>query len=123
VRIDLPIVRASLEDGAVTDGVRRLLADVERLGDLDPGMMALVSEIRAAGDGGDAMVLRHPEAEVILPLGAAPERLAELRAVLADVAIRGTQGGGDHEPRGKPTIDLRFEAQVVVSFPPSPERF
>lgn len=110
--VDLPIVRGPW--GATPDPeARRLLAEAGRLAELDPGLLAQVSDIRAAAPGGP-LLLSHPLAEIVLPAGAEGERLAQLRAVLAELERR----LGDAAPAAA-RVDLRYRDQIVVRLPSS----
>lgn len=110
--LDLPLVQPAAEDGSrpLTSAEVRLLArELERLGELDPLVLASVSEA-ALGAWGDVH-LRLGDPRVTLryhpPLGAA--RLREGIVVLADALER--------DPERRPeAVDLRFADQVVVAF-------
>ena len=119
VPVDLPIVRGSLTDSAQALPLLRLLGETDRLTRLDPGLMEGVSEIRPAPESPDAILLVHPLGDVVLPYGASAERVAQLRAVLADVERRFPDESAEGETYSRPRIDLRFEGQVVVG-PPLP---
>lgn len=103
---DLPIARG-IEDGEVPPA---LLAEIERLSRIDPGLFAEVSEIRARDPEGSILLLRHREADIVIPAGAQADRLVELRAVLADLEDRiGTEDSIEGV-----RVDLRFADQIVV---------
>lgn len=112
--LDLPIVRADWTDSTGARVARRLLAEAGRLSAIDPGLIGEVSEIRP--EGGEALVLSHRLAELIVPTGAEPTRIAELRAVLADLEAR---AGAEALERTRIRVDLRFRDQIVVRFPSS----
>jgi cell division protein FtsQ len=111
--LDLPIVRGPWPDTLAAGPTRRLLAEVGRLGELDPGLLADVSEIRTAANDPAVLILSHRLGEITLPGGASPDRLAELRAVLQDLDRRGALAP---EGTGPASVDVRFEAQIVVRF-------
>lgn len=113
VPVDLPLVRVPLAAGAVAPRDRALLAEVERLGQLDAGLLARVSEVRWSGSD-LLLTLSTPDARVLVPAGAGSDRLRRLRAALADVEAR---LAGHAEGAGPVRIDLRFQDQVVVRFP------
>lgn len=117
VPLDLPLIRA--ETGAKGDSagarVRALAAEVGRLGQLDPGLFARVSEVSWEGKGTLLLTLSAPDARVLLPAGAGSGRLRQLRAALADVERRAAPAA---DGAGPVRIDLRFREQVVVRFPP-----
>lgn len=109
--VDLPIVRAGWKTDEGT--ARRLLREVGRLTELDPGLLAKVSEIRPAREGAGVLLLSHPLAEIVLPAGAGAERLAQLRAVLLDLERRPDPAA----PAAR--VDLRYRDQIVVRLPSS----
>lgn len=106
---DLPIARG-FEAGEVPPA---LLAEVERLARIDPGLFAEVSEVRARDAEASVLLLRHREADIVIPAGAGADRLVELRAVLADLEDR--IGTGDSVAGVR--VDLRFADQIVVRIP------
>ena len=110
--VDLPLLRGAW--AGLGDARRRLLLGVaDRLGRADPGLCAEVSEIRAGGAG--VVILRHRLGEILLPADADATRLAELHAVLADLARRLPATPAPAHVR----VDLRFAGQVVVRLPSS----
>jgi len=113
VSVDLPIVHGSLADAAEGGVVRMILAETDRLTQIDPILMGEVSEIRRSSVGDGVMLLTHRSAEVILPVGATAGRLAELRAVIADVEQRFPADSMATSSR-LPRLDLRFGDQIVV---------
>jgi hypothetical protein len=117
--LDVPIVRGEAGAAADSPGLRRLLAETERLGGLDPVLLAEVSEIRAGDSAGDVLVLSHRRAEIVLPAGAGSLRLLQLRAVLDDLERRDPAGSADARAASVPRVDLRFGDQIVVRFPSS----
>lgn len=110
VPVDLPLVRVAAAEG-IRPRDRVLLAEVERLGQLDAGLLARVSEVRWSGED-ILLTLSAPDVRVLLPVGAESARLRRLRAALADVEGRLAAGAA-----GPVRIDLRFQDQAVVRFP------
>lgn len=114
---DLPIARGpeGMDGGDVPP---LLLSEAERLARMDPSLFAEVSEIRAQDAEGSVFLLRHREADIVIPAGAQADRLVELRSVLADLDGRaeGLDAGGVAR------IDLRFADQVVVRLPSSVQK-
>jgi hypothetical protein len=115
VPVDLPLVRApafSGPDRRIRSAVARaLLAEVGRLGDLDPALMARVSEVRPGAAPGELLLaVAQPRAEVRMPAGASSGALRRLDLALEDVRRR---AGASAAPV---RMDLRFEDQVVVRF-------
>jgi cell division protein FtsQ len=117
--VDIPIVRGEAGAPADSPGVRRLLAETERLGRLDPVLLAEVSEIRAGDAAADVLVLSHRRAEIVLPAGVGSVRLLQLRAVLDDLERRAPAGSADARAAFVPRVDLRFGDQIVVRLPSS----
>lgn len=109
--IDLPVIRGPW---ASADRALRgqLLRETDRLGRLDPALLAEVSEIRSTDERG-VLVLTHALAEIVIPVGATPGRLAQLRAVLVDLERRAPAGAAPAR------VDLRFGEQIVVRLPSS----
>lgn len=110
VPVDLPLLRTP------SGSTRAMAAEVGRLGELDPGLLARVSEVGWAGRGTLLLVLSGPDARVLLPVGAQPDRLRQLRAALDRVG-RGAPAAADSAAAGPVRVDLRFQDQVVVRFP------
>ena len=108
-KVDLPLVRGRPEQ--LDTATLALLAEAGRLQQLDPELMARVSEVRAGAGGGILLVLSRPYAVVALPRAAGQARLLELRAVLADVERRATPAARASSPT---MIDVRYAAQVIV---------
>jgi cell division protein FtsQ len=109
--IDLPVIRGSWADADRT--LRsQLLRETDRLARLDPALLAEVSEIRPA-EGSRVLILSHALADIVIPVGATPGRLAQLRAVLADLERRAPAGAAPAR------VDLRFGEQIVVRLPSS----
>ena len=117
VPLDLPLLRAPVRPdarGQITAApVRALLAEAGRLGDLEPALMARVSEVRPEPSGALRLVLTAPAAEVILPAGANEARLVRLRAALADLERRIPPDS----TRRRTRVDARWEDQIVVRIP------
>lgn len=116
VAVDLPLLRGAAvrADRPADARVRALAAEVGRLGQLDPGLLARVSEVEWSGRDAVLLSVSAPDARVLLPVGAGSDRLRRLRAALDDVERRGASEGGPVR------IDLRFQDQVVVRFPNPP---
>lgn len=112
--VDLPVIRGNWE--RLRPAQRALLLrEADRLGQLDPALLAGVSEIRAAERSPGVVVLSHRLAEITLPAGAGPRRLAELRAVLRDLEHRIAPGSVPAQAQ----VDLRYGDQVIVRLPSS----
>lgn len=113
IPMNLPLVRRSPAPGSggIENGTGELLAETGRLSQLDPGLLARVSEVSATPAGELLLLLSHPATEVVLPAGSSPLRLRQLRAVL-DELDRSTRAAPETVVR----VDARFEDQVVVRF-------
>lgn len=113
--VDLPLFTAPVRldrRGRVMDvETRAALAEAGRLGELEPGLMASVSEVRPAGRDGLRLILSAPAADVLVRDGISSDAVVRLRAALDDVARR---AAADTVPRGRMEIDARFDDQVVV---------
>ncbi|CAN5841854.1 hypothetical protein BH23GEM6_BH23GEM6_09680 [soil metagenome] len=109
--LDLPIVHGPWTESVGAVQTRAILTEVGRLEDLDPGLLADVSEIRAASGQPAVLVLSHRLGEILLPMGVSSGRLAELRAVLLDLDRRGSERSESRRPT---QVDVRYEAQIVV---------
>ncbi|MBW3627657.1 MAG: FtsQ-type POTRA domain-containing protein [Gemmatimonadetes bacterium] len=117
-RMDLPVIRGTW--AKMSPSVRRgLLAETERIGQADPTLLAHVSEIRGQGDELAVLVLSHPLAEILLPVGADLTRLAQLRAVLVDLERRLPPADPNGGASPAANVDLRFQEQIVVRLPTS----
>jgi cell division protein FtsQ len=114
VPLDLPLLRATLPRGtaaALPAGpARAAVAEAGRLGELDPALMARVSEVRPDAGGTLRLVLSAPAAEVVLAPGADEARLVRLRAALADLERRLPPDS----TRRRARVDARWEDQIVV---------
>jgi hypothetical protein len=113
-QIDLPLLDGRLRTdraGRVTDGDARIaLAEAARMAELEPGLMARVSELRPAR-GEMRLVLGRPAMDVLVRPGVQPDALARLHAAVDDVARR---AAADTTRHGRPVVDARFDDQVVV---------
>lgn len=126
---NLPIAIVEAPDSARPQIEQRLLAETGRLAQLDPELVSAISELRVRAAEPEVIRLQHPAGEILLPMGAQPVRLAELRSVLADIArmsasavVRPVSSSPDTPAslaaaRPAPVIDLRFDGQVVVRHP------
>jgi hypothetical protein len=126
---NLPIAIVEASDSARPQIEQRLLAETGRLAQLDPELVSAISELRVRAAEPEVIRLQHPAGEILLPMGAQPVRLAELRSVLADIArmsasavVRPVSSSPDTPAslaaaRPAPVIDLRFDGQVVVRHP------
>jgi hypothetical protein len=113
--VDLPILRGPWD--RLPAALRaELLGETARLSHLDPALLADVSEIRVADSSAHALLLTHRLADIVLPVGAGSDRLAELHAVLTDLEGRLPASGADAAPA---RVDLRYGEQVVVRIPSS----
>ena len=81
---------------------------------LDPALVADVSEIEATDSTAHLFVLSHRLGDIVLPAGVDSDRLAQLRAVLADLEGRLPPADSVTLPA---RIDLRFGEQVIVRIP------
>lgn len=118
VAVDLPLLRGAARKGRADDArVRALAAEVGRLGQLDPGLLARVSEVEWSGRDALLLSVSAPDARVLLPAGAGSDRLRRLRAALDEIERRAPSGPAEGGPV---RIDLRFQDQVVVRFPHPP---
>ena len=112
--VDLPLLDGRVRTdarGRVADAeTRAALAEAARLGQLAPALMARVSELRPS-HGELRLVLGQPALDVLVRDGTAPDALVRLRAAVDDVARR---AAADTTHHGRPTVDARFDDQVVV---------
>jgi hypothetical protein len=114
-RVDLPVLTASVDvrEGRLVggDGLRALqsFAHVHRH---DPGLAAIVSEVRTAPGGGIALTLVESEEATEIWLPADPDEavLRRVRATLADLQRRHWSAR---------YVEARFAGQVVVKLNPS----
>jgi cell division protein FtsQ len=113
--VDLPLFTARVRldrHGRVMDAeTRAALAEAGRLGALEPGLMASVSEVRPLGRDGLRLILSAPAADVLVRDGISADAVVRLRAALDDVARR---AAADTLPQPRLEIDARFDDQVVV---------
>ena len=117
-RMDLPVIRGAWSK--VSPALRSgLLAETERISQADPALLAHVSEIHGQNGRLEVLVLSHPLAEILLPVGADLTRLAQLRAVLADLERRMPSTDATGQPTAPARVDLRFQEQIVVRLPSS----
>lgn len=113
--VDLPILAAPLqvrEGRAVGGAGLELLRGFARLHALDPGLAAIVSDVRAAHGGGIALGLidsREAE-ELLLPAHPDDGVVRRLRATLSDLRRRGWTGR---------RLEARYAGLVVVQRKPS----
>jgi cell division protein FtsQ len=110
VGLDLPLVRGAwLEmEPSSREAVLRVL---EALRSADPELLAQTSELRPVDPRGGAVRLEHASAEILLPGSVDGDRLSRLRAVLEDLQRRAP---GREVDASIPTVDARFEDQIVV---------
>jgi hypothetical protein len=112
--IDLPLLDARVRadaHGRVADAeTRAALAEAARLGQLAPGLMARVSELRPS-HGELRLVLGSPALDVLVRDGMDAGALARIPAAVDDVARR---AAADTTHHGRPVVDARFDDQVVV---------
>lgn len=127
---DLPIAVVEAPDSMRAPMEQRLLAETGRLAELDPELVSAISELRLLAREPEVVRLQHQAGEILLPMGASPVRLAELRSVLADLGrmsaaavVRPVSSSVGASPTSEPAalpapvIDLRFDGQVVVRHP------
>lgn len=113
--VDLPILAAPLEtrEGRVVggDGLE-VLRGFARVQALDPGLAAIVSDVRGAHGGGIALSLldSHEAEELLLPAEPDERVLRRLRATLADLRRRDWSGR---------RLEARYAGLVVVQRKPS----
>lgn len=118
--MDLPLLQARVQEG---DGdellsptqLRTLAREVSRLEALEPGTAMSLSEAALDQWGDVTLRLGDPEVEIRYRPPLSPARLREGLQVLDDARDRAP----DRAPRA---VDLRFEDQVVVRYPPPTPR-
>ncbi|HET7231359.1 MAG TPA: FtsQ-type POTRA domain-containing protein [Longimicrobium sp.] len=112
--LDLPLLTARVRmDGRrrITDaGARATLAEAARLAELEPALMARVSEVRPVSATETRLVLTRPAADVLVRDGIGADALVRLRAALDDVASRAAAD----TTHARVVVDARFDDQVVV---------
>ncbi|MDQ3557480.1 MAG: FtsQ-type POTRA domain-containing protein [Gemmatimonadota bacterium] len=117
--VDLPLLHLRSETGSGAEvrdpGDRAALAELHRLSQLDPLLLAGVSEVRGGEEGELLLSVAEPSAEIRLPFGADKARLGQLRAAL-DVLAR-QSAGASAAPPAPLIVDLRFRDQIVVRLP------
>lgn len=116
--VDLPLLRVAglaADDGRVEDAdARLLLSEMGHLAQLDPSLLARVSEVRRTPAGDLLLLLSQPAAALLLPPAADSERLRQLRAVLDDLERRNPADAAEGRSAARVRIDLRFADQVVL---------
>ena len=117
-QVDLPIFTSRVRvdrAGRIADAdARAALAETARLAQVEPALMARVSEVRPAGRDGVRLVLTTPAVDVLVRPGIGPSALARLRAALDEVARRAPAAADSAHAAPRPEVDARFEDQVVV---------
>lgn len=125
--MDLPVLsvrtRVSAQGRAVdpaTVGIVAFLNTVERV---EPGLLGWISEIGMSGDAIRLVLRNAADAEVLIIARPTPERLRELHLTLAELAtpsvVHAEDGAGAGESEAELSrvkrIDVRFHDQIVVS--------
>ncbi|NIP57153.1 MAG: hypothetical protein GWO00_03870, partial [Gemmatimonadetes bacterium] len=95
--------------------LRELLRELVRIGEIDPGFTAKISEVAMISAGDVAVRLGEPEVTVLFRRPLAAYRLRQGLRALSDAA-----GRAAGPPPG--AVDLRFEDQVVIRTPGSGAR-
>ena len=113
--VDLPIL-SGLWDRQSPAMRATLLGETARISRLDPALVADLSEIRASDSTARTLLLSHRLGEIVLPVGAPSDRLAQLRAVLGDLEGRLPAADSSAVPA---RIDLRYGEQIIVRLPSS----
>ena len=112
-RLDLPLLRVSRdpadENFSSTAGIRRLLAELERLESVDPEFRNRISEAWLTERGDVGIRLVAPD---VTFYWRAPVSIRRLREGMASL----THAFNKDESRTPSEIDLRFAEQVVVRF-------
>ena len=112
--LDLPLFTARVKlDGRrriTSAGARATLAETARLAELEPALMARVSEVQPISPTETRLVLTRPAADVLVRDGIGPAALVRLRAALEDVANRAAAD----TTHARMVVDARFDDQVVV---------
>ena len=121
--LDLPIVQGVAISAAHSRlrerRDRQLLTELGRLSNLDPALVARVSEVRASAEGDLLLTLTRPAAHLILPAGADPLLLLQLRAVVTDLERRAASGTAPDSAAPVPLVDFRFGGQAVLRLSPA----
>ncbi len=117
--LDLPLLSEVVQaaPGRIEQpAARTLLAELGRLAELDPGLVARTSEVRSGAAGELYLDLLEPRAELLLLHGTSATRLRQVSAVLAELSRNAAAAGG--QP-GRIVVDVRFRGQIVAR--PTPE--
>jgi hypothetical protein len=97
------------------DASLALLRVLQRMRELDAGMLAAVSEVRPATSGGAVLRMRAPrDVEILLQPEPEPAQLHRARLVLAHLASTGELIAGGAASTGI-QLDARFRDQIVVA--------
>ncbi len=114
--VDLPLfttpVRVDARHRIEGGDARATLAETARLAELEPALMARVSEVRPLSRTETRLVLSRPAADVLVRDGIGPAALVRLRAALDDVANRAAADTA--APATRTVVDARFDDQIVV---------
>lgn len=113
--LDLPLYTGRVKvdaRGRIGDAeARATLAEAARLAELEPALMARVSELRPLSRTETRLILSRPAADVLVRDGIGPDALVRLRAALDDVAAR---AAADTTTHARVEVDARYDDQVVV---------
>ncbi len=114
-RVDLPVlaVPVRLGEGRLLDGEGlRVLQSFARVHERDPGLAAIVADVRRAPGGGIVLGLLESQdaIEVWLPADASEAVLRRVRATLADL---------DRRRWTARRLEARYQGQVVVQLNPT----
>ncbi|HET7463967.1 MAG TPA: FtsQ-type POTRA domain-containing protein [Longimicrobium sp.] len=112
--LDLPLYTGRVKVDArrrIGDAeARATLAEAARLAELEPALMARVSEVRPLSATETRLVLSRPAADVLVRDGIGADALVRLRAALDDVAGR----AASDTTHARVVVDARYDDQVVV---------
>lgn len=111
--LDLPLLPDVVQAAAgrvERPAARKLLAEVGRLAELDPRLVARTSEARSGGAGEVHLDLIEPRVELVLLHGTSAPRLRQVAAVLAELSRNAAAAG---EQPGSIVVDARFRGQIV----------
>jgi cell division septal protein FtsQ len=119
-RLDLPLLRATREGNGNAAAlspaqVRALTAELNHLGEIEPNLLASVSDVALDSWGHVVLHLEEPSVRLRYPSPLSPQRLREALIVLDDALAR-------NPDRPPVEIDLRFAEQVVIRLPRAQER-